>query len=351
MKFKILVMEEIGQLALREAEIPKPGKGQVLVKIENCNICTTDWQNWNGMRGKSNKSFPYAPGHEAAGTIEEIGEGVYGFNVGDHIAVGYTGCGYCEECRVGNTKACKTPKEKTTIDGVSGGFGMSQYMLINKNQVFEMNPDLPFEEAGYLEPVSTAVHGIRKLDPKPGDYLLVIGAGNMGLVNAQVAKAFGCNVFVSEVDEKRIALSKSMGFSVMNPATDNIVDFAKEFTKGHGVDHVVVAVGNTKATDQAFEVVRKGGKVLLFAAGYPSPELNLDVNKIHYGNWHIIGTGGANVGDYQLASQYLSDGTVVTKNLISYKIPLEDYNQAFELAATPGNYRVSLVMWNKAKDN
>lgn len=346
MKYKILVMEEIGKLAIREAEVPHPGKDQVLVKIMNCNICTTDWQNWNGMRGHSNKSFPYAPGHEAAGIIEEIGENVYGFNVGDHVAVGYTGCGYCDDCRNSDTNSCKTPEESQAVEGVTGGFGMSQYMLIKKSQVFEMNPELPFAEAGYLEPVSTSVHGVRKLAVNPGEYLLVIGAGNMGLVNAQVARAFGCNVFVSEVDEKRIALSKSMGFEVVNPLKEDVKEFAKKVTRGHGLDHVIVCVGNTPATDQAFEVVRKGGKILLFAAGYPSPELHLDVNKVHYGNWHIIGTGGASAIDYRLACQYLSDGTVDTKNMISYKVSLNDYNKAFELAATPGNYRVSLVMWD-----
>ncbi|WP_040210401.1 zinc-dependent alcohol dehydrogenase [Clostridium polynesiense] len=347
MKYKILVMEEIGQLAIREAEVPKPDKGQVLVRIKNCNICTTDWQNWNGMRGKSNKSFPYAPGHEAAGIIEAIGEDVEGFKVGEHIAVGYTGCGYCDECKKGNTKSCKINTEIYPVEGVTGGFGMSQFMLINKNQVFKVNENLPFEEACYLEPLATAVHGVRKLSVNPGDTLLVIGAGNMGLVNAQVARAFGCRVFVSEVDETRIALAKSLGFEVMNPIKDDIVKFSNDFCNGYGLDHVVVAVGNTVATDQAFKVVKRGGKVLLFAAGYPSPELNLDVNKVHYGNWHIIGTGGASVGDYCLSNKYLSDGTVKVDKLVSYKVPLEEYEKAFTLAATPGNYRVSLVLWDK----
>ena len=106
---------------------------------------------------------------------------------------------------------------------------------------------------------------------------------------------------------------------------------------------MVMAVGNQPAVDQAFSLVRRGGKVLFFAAGYPSPSLDLDVNKIHYGNWHLIGTGGANVGDYCLASQYLNHGTVKTAQLISHRVPLGDYEKAFELAETPGNYRVSLM--------
>ncbi len=344
MKYKILVMEEIGQLNIREAEIPKPGKGEILVRIKNCNICTTDWQNWNGMRGHSNKKFPYAPGHEAAGIIEEVGPDVPIYKPGDYIAVGYSGCGACPDCRNGETVHCKENKGEA-VDDITGGFGMAQYMLIKAVQAFKMNPDVPYEEACYLEPLSTSIHGIKKLNVKPGDSLLVIGAGNLGLVNAQVAKAFGCRTFISEVDKTRIDIAKSMGFEVMNPLEDDIVEFSNKFTNGYGVDHVVVAVGNNPATEQAFKVVKFAGKVLLFAAGYPSPDLNLNVNQIHYGNWHIIGTGGSDVSDFQLACKYLNDGTVKVDKMISYVVPLKDYEKAFTLAATPGNYRVSLALW------
>ena len=108
-----------------------------------------------------------------------------------------------------------------------------------------------------------------------------------------------------------------------------------------------VADGNTPATEQAFKVVKFAGKVLLFAAGYPSPELNLNVNQVHYGNWHIIGTGGSDVADFQLACQYLNDGTVKVDKLLSQTLPLEEYQRAFELAATPGTYRVSISLWDE----
>ncbi|HIX66399.1 MAG TPA: alcohol dehydrogenase catalytic domain-containing protein [Candidatus Anaerotruncus excrementipullorum] len=346
MKYKILVMEDIGKLNIREAEVPKPGKGELLVKVKNCNICTTDWQNWNGSRGKTNKKFPYAPGHEAAGIVEEVGPGVTLYQPGDYIAVGYAGCGYCVECKKGNTVHCQNGTS-TTIDDVTGGFGMSQYVVIRAAEAFKMNPEIPYEVACYLEPVSTSIHGIKKLNVQAGDSLLVIGAGNLGLVNAQVARAAGCRTFVSEVNPQRIEIAKSLGFEVMNPNQDDILEFADRFTNGYGVDHVVVAVGNTPATEQAFKVVKFAGKVLLFAAGYPSPELNLNVNQVHYGNWHIIGTGGSDVADFQLACQYLNDGTVKVDKLLSQTLPLEEYQRAFELAATPGTYRVSISLWDE----
>ena len=345
MKYKVLVMEDIGKLNIRELDVPEPGKGEVLVKVKNCNICTTDWQNWNGMRGHSNKKFPYAPGHESCGIIEKVGPGVEIYKPGDYVAVGYSGCGYCRDCRLGNTVECKITSN-TTIGDVSGGFGMSQYQLVRAADLFIMNPDLPYEHACYLEPTATSVHGMRKLNVKEGDTLLVIGAGNLGLVNAQVARGFGCKTFVSEINPERIQIAKDLGFEVVNPAEDDIVAFADRFTNGYGVDNVIVAVGNTPATDQAFKVVKFGGKVLLFAAGYPSPELNLNVNQIHYGNWHIIGTGGSDIRDFELSARWLNDGTVQVGRMISYIVPLDEYERAFELAATPGNYRVSISLWN-----
>ena len=219
MKYKVLVMEDIGKLNIRELDVPEPGKGEVLVKVKNCNICTTDWQNWNGMRGHSNKKFPYAPGHESCGIIEKVGPGVEIYKPGDYVAVGYSGCGYCRDCRLGNTVECKITSN-TTIGDVSGGFGMSQYQLVRAADLFIMNPDLPYEQACYLEPTATSVHGMRKLNVKEGDTLLVIGAGNLGLVNAQVARGFGCKTFVSEINPERIQIAKDLGFEVVNPAED-----------------------------------------------------------------------------------------------------------------------------------
>lgn len=343
MEYKTLVMNGVKQLELRTHTLPVPEAGQILIRVKSCNICTTDWQNWNGMRGERSKHFPYAPGHEASGIIEMVGPEVEGYKPGDHVSVGFTGCGYCSDCRSGNTKNCKNTSEIHPLPGVTGGFGMAEYILLFKHQVFKIEDSLPFEEASYLEPLATAVHGIRKMNVQPDDTMLVIGAGNMGMLNAQVARAFGCRVFISEVNENRIRVASSLGFDVVNPAKEDITAFADRFSFHQGVDHVVMAVGNQPAVDQAFSLVRRGGKVLFFAAGYPSPSLDLDVNKIHYGNWYLIGTGGANVGDYCLASQYLNHGTVKTAQLISHRVPLEDYEKAFELAETPGNYRVSLM--------
>ncbi|MGO5023064.1 zinc-dependent alcohol dehydrogenase [Lawsonibacter sp. LCP25S3_G6] len=341
MKGKAAVMTGVRQMEVMEFDVPSPGPNEVLVKIQNCNICTTDWQTWTGAR---KREFPWAPGHEESGIIAELGPGVTEFEVGDHVALAYAGCGYCEQCKVGNTKSCVNTVDLVR-DNVPGNFAMCQYFLATVRRTFKIDPNLPFEQACYLEPLATSIHGVRKLSVKPGESLVVIGAGNLGLVNAQVARAFGCKVMVSEVNEQRCEIARSLGFEVMNPTKEDIKARTNQFTRGRGVDNVIIAVGNTPATAQAMELVRRDGRVLFFASGHPSPDLNLNVNDIHYGGYELIGTGGANLVDFELSARFLSDGVVKVEKLVSHCVPLDEAQRAFELAATPGNYRVSLVMW------
>lgn len=341
MKAKAAIMTGVRQMEVMEFDVPNPGPHEVLVKIQNCNICTTDWQTWTGAR---NRTFPWAPGHEESGVIEKLGPGVTEFEVGEHVALSYAGCGYCDPCRLGNTVNCRNMVDLVR-DGVIGNFAMCQYFLASVRRVFKINPNLPFEEACYLEPLATAIHGIRKLRVEPGESLVVIGAGNLGLVNAQVARAFGCKVMVSELNGERCEIARSLGFPVMNPVEDDIDQMVKNFTGNHGIDNVIIAVGNTPATDQALRLVRRDGRILFFASGHPSPALNLDVNGVHYGGYELIGTGGADLADFDLSARFLSDGVVKVDKMVSYCVPIDEAQKAFELAATPGNYRVSMVMW------
>lgn len=345
MKTKTVRIEGTRQVGIREYEMPEPGYGQALVKIHACNICTTDWQLWTGARAGRAK-LPAAQGHELAGEIAQLGPGVRDeLRVGDHVAIGQEGCGECHYCRNGNAARCPNKIGKMTLDGQTGYFGMSQYLTVKASLLYKMNPDLPFEEAAYLEPVATAIHGNRRLRVGPGDDLLVIGAGNLGLVNAQVAKVFGARVLVSEVRDERVELAQSLGFDAVNPMKQDLVEFTKKWAGEKGMDAVILAVGTTEANEQAMQVIGMTGRVLLFSAGYPAPELTVDPNTIHYMEYELIGTMGASVEDFHLSAKLLNIGAVKVDKLLSHRVSMDEAQRGFELAATPGNYRVSLKMW------
>lgn len=348
-KMKVAVMEGIGKMVVREMDVPSVRPGHVLAKIYRCNICTTDWQTWAGLRKAQGRKFPWAPGHEMSGEIVEVGDAVRpDLKPGMHVGFGSQGsrgCGQCVFCRKGHPSRCINKPKEITRDGVTGSFGMAQYFLADASRVYRLASDLPFEEGGYLEPVATVVHGMKRLRVVPGEDVLVIGAGNLGLVNAQVARVYGGRVLVSEISDARCRVAESLGFPTVNPTKEGLKKKVLEFTDGKGMDAVILAVGSTEANQQGLEALGPMGRILLFAAGYPAPEIHVEPNLVHYREYEIIGTFGSDPADYEVAARLLSERKVRVDKMISYTVPIDDINRAFELAATPGNYRVSVAMW------
>ncbi|MDR3565228.1 MAG: alcohol dehydrogenase catalytic domain-containing protein [Negativicutes bacterium] len=343
------VMEDFYQMSVREMDIPAVGPNDVLVKIYQSNICTTDWQTWAGLRKTQGRAFPWAPGHEMAGEVVEVGPSVKkAIKVGTHVGFstqGTRGCGECRYCRNAHPCRCVNKPKELFFEGVAGSFGMSQYIVYSADRVYQMDDSLPYEEVGYLEPVATAVHGARRLRIRPGDRVLVIGAGNLGLVNAQVAKVYGADVLVSEINPDRLMLAEKLGFLAVNPESAGFEPLIKEVTNGEGITAVILAVGHTKANEQAARVLAPMGRILFFAAGYPAPAMDLDSNTIHYKEYELIGTFGSDPSDYEIAASLLNSGRVKVGELISQKVPLANIQKAFELAATPGTFRVSVTLW------
>ena len=175
----------------------------------------------------------------------------------------------------------------------------------------------------------------------------VIGAGTMGLINAQTAKAYGCRVIVSEMIPKKIETAKAMGFEVIDCNESDPVPFKNPpRTDFHGADAVIVAVGATSANSQGLEMLKQNdGRMLLFAAGYPVPELKVDSNRLHYRKMELIGTFGADHEDFKEAAQALSSKVVdVSKLVEEKKFPLSRLQEAYEEASKPGMYRVSVML-------
>lgn len=342
MRFGCLVKKGVAEV--RERDLPELGDYDVLLKMKACNVCTTDYGQWLGLR--EHQGYPMAGGHEASGIIEKVGAKVKDFRVGDLVATGYEGCGNCEACRNGENVQCGKIYEGTEDGYVWGFFGFSDYCVKSVRGIYKIDADLDPSEAGFLEPLATVIHGAKKLRLKPFETVVVIGGGTMGLINAQVAKAYGCRVIVSEMIPKKIETAKAMGFEVVDCKEKDPVDEVKRLTKGRGADAVIVAVGVTAANDQGLEMLKeKDGRLLLFAAGYPAPELKIDSNTMHYRRMELIGTFGAINEDFQEAARALSTGVVdVSKLVEEKKFTLDQIQDAMEAASQPGMYRVSILL-------
>ncbi|MCF3944110.1 zinc-dependent alcohol dehydrogenase [Oceanobacillus alkalisoli] len=346
-KRKFAVLTRVKNAEVHEGQVPKVGDNQVLIKQETCNICTTDFGQWLGLR--EHQPYPMAGGHEGSGVIVEKGKNVRNeLSIGDHVAVAYDYCGECSACQVGRTSECTevlNPFKDQNKEGYYGHLGFATYDVKDANAVIKMNPKLPFNEAGFLEPLATVVGGLRRLRITAMERVVVIGAGTMGVLNALAAKAYGADVIVTEMMDKKIEAARAMGLNVIDVKEHDPVERVKELTDGEGADAIILAVGNTKANDQALEMVKNlNGKLLLFAAGYPAPKLNVDSNLVHYRKMELIGTYGADILDFNISASLLNEGRVNVSKLVETNILLEDIQKAYEIASTQGSYRVSVLL-------
>ncbi len=329
---------------MRFEPLPEMGPKDLLLKMETCNICTTDYQHWDGLR--NHQGFPMAGGHEWSGVVLAKGEDANLFEIGDRVGVIHGGCGECDNCKRGRSFACTARRgRREPINGYLGARGFSDYNVVNQRSVVKVSKDIPAAEAGFLEPAATVICGMRRLRVQPGETVAVIGAGTMGLLNAQVARAFGARVIISELLPKKLERARSMGIAdVIDAKNSDPVEAVKELTEGKGVDAVIAAVGLGVAYRQGYEMLKRvEGRFLLFAAGYPAPKWEINPNEIHYRRIEIIGTMSGDEGDFIDAGFLISHKLISPKYSLEKEVfPLRDIQQAFQAAATPGAYRVTV---------
>lgn len=341
---RFAVLTEKGKAEVRERPLPPMGSDEVLVKQDACNICTTDYQQWLGQR--ESRGYPMAGGHESAGTVLEVGKKVIGLSPGDRVALTYITCGICEGCMRG--ESCLSNEigpKRVSEDGYRGMFAYANYMVRPARALLKMRSDLNPSDAAFMEPLATVIKGLAKLRVRPLETVVVIGAGTMGLLNAQAARALGCRVIVSELMENKLEIARCMGFEVMDCNAVNPIEEIKRLTGGKGADAVVLAVAAATANAQALEMVKHhDGRILFFGAGYPAPAVEIDSNIIHYRRLELIGTFGAEITDFCKAADMLNKRMIDVSKLVENRYPLDQIQKAFAEAATPGKYRVSVLL-------
>ncbi len=325
-------------LELREFEVPRPGPGQALVRLRATALCTWEQRTYQGIQ---HVQTPFVGGHETAGVVAALGEGVMRANVGDRVTLGPVACDECSYCRRGFAERCESYLGRFALEGAWGPWGLAEYKLVPARALFVVPAELTFEEASLAEPISCVVHSVRKLQPELGDDVVVIGAGPMGLLNLLVLKRRGARVIVCELDaarrEKALALGADL---VLDPHDGSFPAQVHAVTEGRGADAVVAAVGSASVNSLAFEMVGKTGRVVLFASAHPSPALEVDHNLIHKNEVDVLGVEGKTVQDFAIAVRLLSRRLIDVRPLIDRTVPLGDLETAFELAIRPDTYRV-----------
>jgi propanol-preferring alcohol dehydrogenase len=270
---KAAVVREFGKpLAIEEVPVPRPGAGQVLVKIQACGVCHTDLHAAEGDWPVKPKP-PFIPGHEGVGQVAAVGSGVSHVKEGDRIGVPWlhTACGHCEHCLAGWETLCE--QQQNTGYSVNGGF--AEYALADADYVGRLPDGVGFVEiAPVLCAGVTVYKGLKVTDTRPGNWVVISGIGGLGHMAVQYARAMGLNVAAVDVDDAKLELARRLGATVTVNAktTDPVAYLKQEIGGAHGV--LVTAV-SPKAFEQATAMVRRGGTVSL--NGLPPGQFPLDI--------------------------------------------------------------------------
>lgn len=312
------------QLELRVNE-PKPEvvhADDVLIRIAYSGICPWDVRVFNG---KKQVPLPRILGHESTGIVEAVGSAVTDLAPGVPVVADFiVKCGVCPACRTGRGNVCRQPKF------LKGGF--EEYVVVPRTNVYPLLDRKFLKAAALTEPLACVVHGQNALRLTPGEVEIIVGAGPIGLMHMQTAKAHGCRTIVIDVLQSRLDVAASLG-------ADFCIDASKEdqrervgqITGTVMADAAVVTVPSTAVVRSCMDLLGKGGRLNIFAGIYPQDNLVIDPNMIHYNELCLTGSADSTSRDFYDALGLIQHGQVRTEELVSTLVTLETLDEGFRI--------------------
>ncbi len=312
-----------------ETKLPTIGPRDVLVNVTHAGICGTDrhiyeWDKWSQNRIK----IGITTGHEFVGNVVQVGSAVNRVEIGQRVsAEGHVGCGNCEPCRTGNGHICNA----VSIIGIDGDGCFAPYVSIPETNIWPVHPDIPNSIAAVFDPLGNAVHTVMAAGVS-GKTVLITGVGIIGLMAVTVARAAGAGqVFVTDVDERRLAVAKQLGAYRTFKATDNWPDQIRELTDGQGPHVMLEMSGNAHAIRDGFRALRNGGTAAML--GIPADDITFDLSElVIFKGTTILGINGRKMFEtwYQMENLILS-GQLDLDPIITHEIEMADYEQGFKM--------------------
>src|ERR1700753_3120597 len=328
------VYRGIDDVRTEELPVPEIGPGEVLLRIDTCGICGTDLKKIH----TGSHSAPRVFGHEMAGRIAAVGEGVRGFAVGDRVmAFHHIPCGECFYCRKQTFAQCERYKAVGTTAGFgepSGG-GFAEYVRVMDWIVgaglVKVPGDIPFEQAAWVGPGNTCFKAVKLLDLQADETVLVIGQGSIGILLAALAAQTGATVLTSDLYPERHAIAAQYGLKHPLDARGDVVGACKAMTDGRGADVALVAVGSDRLIETAMQAIRPGGRVMLFASTQHGTA-PFDPAAVCMDEKTLMGSYSASVAIQQegidLVFSGYRDGTLDLTKLISHRFSLDECGEA-----------------------
>jgi L-iditol 2-dehydrogenase len=340
------VYRGVNDVRLETVPVPQIGAGELLVRVHTCGVCGTDLK----KIATGSHSAPRIFGHETSGVVAAVGAGVSQFAARDRVVVfHHIPCRQCYYCRHQTFAQCATYKKVGCTAGFepSGG-GFAEYVRVMDWIVEQGTVKIPegvsFEQACFVEPVNTCMKGIQALRLQPGETVLSIGQGPIGIILSVLARQAGATVITSDLYPERLRISKSLGFDFAVEAShQDAAEYVRQQTEGRGADAVMLAVASNSLIRPAMDAARPGGRVLLFAQTQRG-EVIVDPAAVCVDEKTLIGSYSASVDLQGDSVQFVMNREMDLERLISHRFPLQESARALELAAHPQPASMKIVI-------
>ena len=340
------VYRAVNDVRLETVPVPAIGPGELLVRVHTCGVCGTDLK----KIATGSHSAPRIFGHETSGVVAAVGASVRKFDVGDRVMVfHHIPCRQCYYCRNKTFAQCLTYKKVGCTAGFepSGG-GFAEYVRVMDWIVEQGTVKIPagisFEQASFVEPVNTCLKGIEALRLQPGETVLAIGQGPIGIILSVLARRAGATVITSDLYPERLKIAKSLGFEhTIDASRNHAVQSVRQQTEGRGADAVMLAVGSNGLIRPAMDAARPGGRVLLFAQTQRG-EAVVDPAAICVDEKALVGSYSASVDLQEESVRFVMNREMDLEQLISHRFPLQAAAEALELAAHPQPASMKVVI-------
>jgi L-iditol 2-dehydrogenase len=330
---KAALLYGVKDLRVEDVAVPRVEAGEVLVRVKGATTCGTDVKIF--QRGYVEKiiKLPTIFGHEWAGEVVEVGQGLEWPRKGMRVRAGNSApCLHCAMCQRGKYNLCEN------MIWLWGAY--AEYVKVPARMVLvnmqEISQEVSYLEAAITEPLACVLHGVEEAGIRLGDKVAIIGAGPIGLLHLLTVKKMGAEktIMIDLVDERLKVAAKLGADQTINGGKEDVVEKVRNLSGGYGADVVIEAIGLPGTWEQALKLVRKGGVVLEFGGCPPGTEIKVNAEQVHYGEMKILGTFHTTPLHFRRALDFIASRTIDVRPLITREMQLENIHKAFEVLST-----------------
>lgn len=331
------------EIRLDEVPTPLPGPGELLVKIGSALTCGTDFKTFKRGHPRLIKTIPAPFGHEMAGTVAALGEGTRSFALGDRVVVGNSApCGVCFYCQKQSYALCE---DLQFLNGAYADYLLVPARIVAAN-LYKISETLPFQTAALSEPLACVLNAFEKVEPQAGETMVLLGAGPMGVLFAQLARLHGLRLVAIARDPEKLKNLQQHGATEVVSLThdENPLDKARSYLNGgRGADLVIEAVGLPEMWQLAADLARPGGRVCFYGGCAGGTKVALDTYRLHYEELQLFGVFHHTPAYFKKAVDYLSEGKINAEGLVVAEYRLADIHQVFRKGETSNPLKLAVL--------